>query len=111
MCVCVQVLLEVTAQLDRHQETLVAAAEKQEQPRGGFTNDSKGVKTLGVLPQTEALAAAANEITAMLAATALGSTLSKTDQALAVLSKLLDDPDSTVRASAAGALWPFRCAF
>ena len=30
--------------------------------------------------------------------------MSKTDQALAVLSKLLDDPDSSVRASAAGAI-------
>lgn len=40
----------------------------------------------------------------MLVATALGSTLSQTDEALAVLSELLDDPDSTVRANAAGAI-------
>lgn len=61
-----QVLLEVTAQLERHQEALVAAAEKQEQPRGAFTNDGKGVKALGVLPQTEALAAAAHDLAGML---------------------------------------------
>eukprot|EP00892_Ulva_mutabilis_P005436 jgi/Ulvmu1/3264/UM151_0012.1 len=61
-----EVLLEVTAQLERHQDVLVAAAEKQEQPRGAFTNDGKGVKALGVLPQTEALAAAAADLSAIL---------------------------------------------
>lgn len=40
----------------------------------------------------------------MLVATALGSTLSETDQTLSVLSALLDDHDSTVRACAAGAI-------
>lgn len=63
-----QVLLEVTGQLERHQEVLVAAAEKQEQPRGTFTNDGKGVKALGVLPQTEALAAATQDLATLLKA-------------------------------------------
>ena len=60
--------MEVTGQLERHQEVLVAAAEKQEVPRGAFTSDGKGVKALGVLPQTEALAATAADLGAMLGA-------------------------------------------
>lgn len=61
-------LVEVTGQLERHQEALVAAAEKQEVPRGAFTSDGKGVKALGVLPQTEGLAANAADLAAMLGA-------------------------------------------
>jgi hypothetical protein len=62
----VQVLVEVTGCLEKHQEALVAAAEKQEQPKATFMGDGKSLKSLGILNLTELLAQHAGELVAVL---------------------------------------------
>lgn len=62
----VQVLVEVTTALERHQEALVTAAERQEQPKATFMGDGKSLKSLGILHLTEVLAQHAGELASML---------------------------------------------
>ena len=61
-----QVLLEVTSLLEKHQEALVTAAERQEQPKATFMGDGKSLKSLGILHLTEVLAQHAGEIAGLL---------------------------------------------
>jgi hypothetical protein len=61
-----QVLMDVSGQLEKYQDLLVSAAQRQDHPKGAFTSDGKGVKALGVLPQTEVLASDALELAGML---------------------------------------------
>lgn len=59
-------LVEVTAALEKHQEALVAAAERQEQPKATLMGDGKSLKSLGILHLTDVLAQHAGELAAML---------------------------------------------
>ena len=59
-------LVEVTAALEMHQEALMAAAERQEQPKATLMVDVKSLKSLGILHLTDVLAQHAGQLAAML---------------------------------------------